>query len=305
MASAAPAGPAPRATSVVRDSTYNTNIPVDTKLLTIIDEGIDGIIRRLKDVLARDDSGQISANPLPQTNANVMAIINALDNIKTEITTDTASIGKDSANPAMDRNVIEPHYTTIPANLRTHTVLPEYDDRTYKNRFYPENVPLNFNLDTTTTITPDLYFNNFHNLQSTDVDFKTKIERRLTNCMQLEGLYLKKHGELMRTFGFLINVFDKYKYAIKVILFLLKKLVTKADIPPYVPPGPGPGPGTGTPVTINIPEPLIPRIGELVADQQKIQAVIDKMKLAVERTESQIPINTITGDIDGNIQLPP
>ena len=302
MAAAAP-GPAPRATSVVLDSTYNTNTPVDTKLLTMIDEGIDGIIRRLKDVLAKDPStGQISATPLTQTNTNVMAIINALDSARSQITTDTALIGKDSANPAMDRNVINPKYIGLTDGRQKHTVLPAYDDLVYKNRLMNETATLDFNLDTNTTILPTLYdVSNIHPVQSTDVDFKTNIERRLTNCMQLEGLYLKKHGELMRTFGFLINVFDKYKYAIKVILFLLKKLVTR---PPEGDAPVVPGVTPSTPVTINIPEPLIPRIGELVEDQRKIQDVIDKMKLAVERTESQIPLNNITGDMDREMQGP-
>ena len=298
--SAAP-GPGPLTPSVVLDRTYNVPVttPDDTKLLTIIELGIDRIIRQLKDVLAKDPvTGQISANPLAQTNTNVMAIISDLEATRSQITADTALIGKDSANPAMDRNVIEPHYTTIPDNLKTHNILPVYDNLVYKNRIMNETAQLDFNLDTNTTILPDRYINNFHNLQSTDVDFKNKIERRLGNCLTLEKLYLKKHGELMRTFGFLINVFDKYKYAIKVILFLLKKLVTKTpDVPPYVPPG--------TPVTINIPEPLIPRIGELVADQQKIQAVIDKMKIAVDNTERDIPLNNITADMDRTMQGPP
>jgi hypothetical protein len=77
----------------------------------------------------------------------------------------------------------------------------------------------------------------------------------------------------MKIFAFTINLFDKYKYAIKVILFLLKHLVYKdpadrEDIPRSIP-------------RINIPIPIIPNIKKLLIDQNLVQGVIDKMKRVI------------------------
>jgi hypothetical protein len=94
-----------------------------------------------------------------------------------------------------------------------------------------------------------------------------EIQTRLNNCYTLELLYMRKHEELLKIFAFVLNLFDKYKYAIKLILYLLKSLVyrdIKYDNTPTV---------TG----IKLPRALITQIGNMVDDQNQIQAVVDKI----------------------------
>ena len=74
----------------------------------------------------------------------------------------------------------------------------------------------------------------------------------------------------MKIFAFTINLFDKYKYAIKVILFLLKNLVYK-------------DPDTDTTPKIDLPLPIITNIKKLVEDQKKVQGIIDDMKTSLDK----------------------
>ena len=55
------------------------------------------------------------------------------------------------------------------------------------------------------------------------------IQKRIDNCSTLEKLYLRKHDELMTTFAFSVNLFSKYKYAVKVMLFLLNSIVEHTE----------------------------------------------------------------------------
>jgi carbon monoxide dehydrogenase subunit G len=102
-----------------------------------------------------------------------------------------------------------------------------------------------------------------------EVGTDVTISNRLINCQNLEVLYLIKHDELMTTFAFTLNLFDKYKYSTKVILVLLKFLVTKNTVPVT--------PGTGC-NDIKLPKPLITNIKKLLIDQEKVQDVITGMK---------------------------
>jgi len=100
------------------------------------------------------------------------------------------------------------------------------------------------------------------------------INNRLMNCQNLEFLYLKKHEEIMKIFAFTLNLFDKYKYSVKVMLYLLKNLAYK------------------TPVAgnINLPKTIIPNIKKLLIDQEKIQGVINSMKqVIVDANVSYLP----------------
>jgi len=97
------------------------------------------------------------------------------------------------------------------------------------------------------------------------------VETRLKNCQNLEYLYLKKHNEIMKIFVFTISLFKKYKYAIKVMLYLLRYLVYKDPQQPI------PIPIPVNPLSINIPYPVIRSIGKLLKDQVKIQNIIDRM----------------------------
>jgi hypothetical protein len=106
-------------------------------------------------------------------------------------------------------------------------------------------------------------------IQETTNDVAT-IERRLNNCQFLEILYLVKHEELMKTFAFTLNLFDKYKYSIKILLFVLKNLVYKKDTPGAT--------GATLPTSIKLPKALIPNIMKLLADQKQVQDVITSMQ---------------------------
>jgi hypothetical protein len=80
------------------------------------------------------------------------------------------------------------------------------------------------------------------------------------NCQNLEYLYLYKHDELMTTFTFTLNLFDKYKYSIKIMLFLLKNLIYKDS------------------QKIKLPRSIISNIQKLLLDQATVQGIIGKMK---------------------------
>jgi len=103
-----------------------------------------------------------------------------------------------------------------------------------------------------------------------------EIETRLNNCQYLELLYLIKHEELMKTFAFTLNLFDKYKYAIKILLFVLKNLVQK---------------DTQSPVKVKLPKPLIPNILKLLQDQKQVQDVITTMQQTLD--ENSLKYNDI------------
>jgi len=103
-------------------------------------------------------------------------------------------------------------------------------------------------------------------------DISENIKTRLMNCENLEFLYLRKHEEIMKIFAFTINLFDKYKYAIKVILFLLKNLVNKDK--------------DTDKQTVDLPKPIIKNIKKLVDDQAKVQGIINDMDSVINKKVS-------------------
>lgn len=114
-------------------------------------------------------------------------------------------------------------------------------------------------------------------LNLTNVADLHRVQNQLNNCQRLEMLYLIKHEELMKTFTFTLNLFDKYQYSTKLLLFVLKNLVYKNinGIPPHVPPA----------VNIQLPKPLIRNIKELLKDQQKMQDVIKDMRTLINTND--------------------
>jgi hypothetical protein len=74
----------------------------------------------------------------------------------------------------------------------------------------------------------------------------------------------------MKTFAFTLNLFDKYKYSIKILLFVLKNLVYKKDTPGAT--------GATLPTSIKLPKALIPNIMKLLQDQKQVQDVITSMQ---------------------------
>lgn len=107
------------------------------------------------------------------------------------------------------------------------------------------------------------------------------IQNRLINCQYLEILYLTKHDELMNIFRFTLNLYDKYTYAIKILLFVLKNLLEQRPCPPREYPPEQPHPPID-PRQIKLPKALISNIKQLLKDQKHVQDVIGRLKPVVE-----------------------
>jgi hypothetical protein len=127
------------------------------------------------------------------------------------------------------------------------------------------------------------------------------LQSRLINCQYLEILYLTKHEELMKIFAFTLNLYDKYTYAIKILLFVLKNLLE-----PVAPPGcPEPPHQPGDRPTIRLPKALITNIKQLLKDQKQVQNVITEMKTVVDRTVpnlvNQANATIVNNPPDGNL----
>lgn len=185
------------------------------------------------------------------------------------------------------------HITLIKNNVGEYVATPQ--------TVYYENVVGNSSLDAKRKTVDENFANinspnvgrfvNTRILQDNDENFNRQyIETRLKNCQNLEVLYLIKHEELLTTFAFALNLFDKYKYAVKVILFLLKNLATKPqqrDIDNHR----NYSGHNYIPERITIPQPLIKNIKKLVEDQQKVQKIITKMKETIVEGKQQINDN--------------
>ena len=142
------------------------------------------------------------------------------------------------------------------------------------------------NINMTTLDTESKQGNLKPNLEDKTEQDQQRIQQRLNNCQYLELLYLVKHDELMKTFAFTLNLFDKYKYAIKILLFVLKNLVYKTGCPTTGQPGEDRiVEQVPTPLTIRLPKPLIPKINALLLDQKKVQEVINQMQTTLETTQ--------------------
>ena len=227
---------------------------INNDLLQIITKGINNIVDDLKLRLGSN---------FTESNENAGIIKKRLDDLKTEIDRDLANI-----------SIINPQTITL------GTEANQYEPSVGNNYFngFPFSVD---NIDIVDGYNFETLESNHHNVingqenyYGIEVDLDAagieRVTKRLKNCQNLEFLYLKKHDEIMKIFAFTMNLFDKYKYAIKVILFLLKHLVYKD---PAGPPGETP--------KINVPLEIIPNIKKLLDDQKIVQEVINKMKTVI------------------------
>jgi len=258
----------------------------NTQLLQIISKGIDDIVIQLKNRLG---SNFTESNENAKT---IIEMINTLDSvIKNDIrplqTLDQDSISLDVNNTIKTGSKYliaqKKNGTFLDTKVDDINIDDTYDFKTLNSEYKPiVNEQINL-LETEITLNP------------TGVE---DIQRRLKNCQNLEFLYLKKHDEIMKIFAFTINLFDKYKYAIKVMLFLLKHLVYKDE--PYIPvPTPistvplGSVSGSSPPIEpkIKLPLTIIKNIKKLLRDQQTVQLVINKMDDAIIKTDPADPKN--------------
>jgi len=239
---------------------------INADLLQIISKGINVIVDELKMRLGSN---------FTVSNANAAAIKDLLDSLKTGIDADIAVINLEPENKiTLEKDSTNSYYIT------------SNNENFYREDLNREDVNNDIGIGYDTINIQDEH--NFTNLDSNynnvvrnqenlvNLNFSTieQVNNRLKNCQNLEFLYLKKHDEIMRIFAFTINLFDKYKYAIKVILFLLKNLVYK-DRADGTSSSPSPIPEQ---ILINMPLPIITNIKKLVTDQKNIQGVIDRMK---------------------------
>jgi len=292
--------------------TDDFNVPnaLQQDLLQILEKGIDDIVMQIKRKIGNDKL---------ETNKYAKRIVDLLDNLSTEINPKIESLDADiDPNAPLDRVVVYKDdatnkYTTIKQknyedlNLVTgqpgyenlsgasdnnqkynaDTLLEFYKEGKYTNKGYGISaIGLNSHINMTTLDSPQTG-NNPTNVIQKETTNVAEIETRLNNCQYLELLYLVKHDELMKTFAFTLNLFDKYKYSIKVLLFVLKNLVYKTGS--AGPPGPG---GTTVP-NIKLPKALIPNILKLIQDQNKVQEVITSMQDTLdENSENYIKAGT-------------
>ena len=257
-------GPPPKNITQVRaymshpDRNLNPDIldvdqKINNELLQIISTGINDIVINLKMRLG---------NSFSESNANAAIIKDLLDSLKTGIDADIVVINQNSddkitLNTANNNNLIyNPNFYREDLRQTFPNVNIGYDTINIQDGQDFRNLDTNYS---NVVVNQE----NLLNPNNSNID---EVNNRLKNCQNLEFLYLKKHDEIMRIFSFTINLFDKYKYAIKVILFLLKNLVYKDPD------------GTQVILPIRMPQPIITNIGKLVKDQKNIQGVIDRMK---------------------------
>jgi hypothetical protein len=293
----------------------------DTELLSLINKSISKLVADIKKTYLGGNNTDV--------NTNVTKIIDLLNNITTEITKNVPETFDevDSSNPdKITRN--NEYFKIVKDGENGYTYLKDENfDGIQRNQHLfktPESIdengvsikdasgnimfpsrpkdksvyrikPVNSNADSIDSMgTPTLANEEYQNL-ITDPPNPGQVQKRLDNCYTLELLYMKKHEEILKLFAFILNLFDKYKYAIKLILYLLKSLVYR----PTDCKGCGTGiAGTGTgadvpivptvPINVRLPKPLITQIGLMVADQEKIQSVVDNIKLQTETLSKPI-----------------
>jgi hypothetical protein len=261
---------------------------LNQELLQIISRGINDIVDTLKLKLG---------NNFTESNQSANDIKRRLDDLKKEI---DADILKDLP-PDLNSISIDPNnnYEVITGDgyLRPIDSKPQISVSDI-------NIANDYNFNRLNDEHRPVVLNGYDQseLYGVETEFtdpvRLDIENRLKNCQNLEFLYLKKHDEIMKTFAFTINLFDKYKYAIKIVLLLLKSLVYKdpeTDIPPPPPPPPG------TP-RVRIPIPIIPNIKKLLLDQKNIQGVINKMKTVIS-PDNNTPPDIILEKADANLKV--
>jgi len=244
-----PPSPAP----IDYNEIHSPNNILKENLFQIINEKINDIVENLKKRLGPN---------IRVTNENARDIMNMLNSfsnsinnhITTNITQQEDNIiitGTDGNKTTMKSNTYYDKFQTDIKNNANINAMGSIDSPN-AGRFNYATVP-----DTTLNLSrPD------------DINI---LENRLINCQNLEMLYLIKHDELMTTFAFTLNLFDKYKYSIKIVLFLLKNLVYKQEKP-------GGKTETVKLPGVKLPGDIIKKIGLLVKDQGVVQGVIEQMK---------------------------
>jgi hypothetical protein len=253
-----------------------TNNYLDKRFLQILDAGVNQIVINLKQHLGNDTE---------KVDNSAKLVLTALTDLQKRIKTNTDDLKIQTGNRAILHGDIGKGNISI-------------DNTNFYNDVKKDINPIINTLDQT---------DKNLNIQgaSTKLDLLDRddrrrennlnqIQTRLNNCQTLEVLYLRKHEELMKTFAFTINLFDKYKYSIKMILFLLKNLVDKRM--------PGEqeikrqresGIPRGIPGMVDLPKAIITNLGTMMKDQEVMQEVVNDMENVV-KTKQQHNLGSLT-----------
>ena len=268
-------------------------------LLRIIHNGIDDIIVKLKNAVDVKGEGVGQVGEIARTNAAVKKIVEVFNDFQRGVVPEKGPMKETDINvdksPIITSNFLRPnHYGSNIAVL-----ISNLNKSTYT---LPETILQEADiLDLNTGIN----YNTYDNTGVREIDIsndKKPLNERLINCSTLETLYLRKHKEIIRIFIFVINLFDKYKYAIKVILFLLKNLV-RAEQNQKTPDTPDTPDTPGKSVSVKLPKPFITNIKLLLKDQANIQTIIDGMETVVKDTHSSTSVDSFNEvDINQNLQ---
>jgi hypothetical protein len=274
--------------------------------LAIVSAGINRLVEIIKRKLGRNNQ---------EVNQKVINIVNGINNAMTTINNNYMNYLE---TRFVDRNanqeaIVRPGLTNLNAGLvgleftniqnMARTINPYRDDPAnvgeaivkIDNQLIPgRHITINMTdlqHDNGSSLNPE-YTAGQLDLANNQADINT-VQTRLDNCQRLEMLYLIKHEELMKTFVFALNLFDKYQYSIKLLLFVLKNLVYKR-VPPRLP------------INIQLPKPLIQNIKELLKDQQKMQDVITQMRNVVNTDDIRdISSPTRTNPTSADLAAPP
>ena len=256
---------------------YQTN----NALLGIIEQGINQIVYNLKLKLGQ------TQNEIDGSTFDIKELLNSIGTyVGTEANSLKATSNEESV-PNFDRNSEGIYSVSNNPNYYKSIANIEFKD--------PDQDPIdNFNLISDFQPLHQDYDASRYN-ENIETDLSTEegileVTKRLKNCQNLEFLYLRKHEEIMKIFAFTINLFDKYKYSIKVILFLLKYLLpnNKGEKDEDE--------DKNTEKMVKLPEPIIKNIKKMLKDEQKIQGVIDTMKSVI--IDGKKPLNPTDPNID-------
>lgn len=250
-------------------------------LFQIISTGINSIVKQLK--LKLGDS-------FLENNESAKDIMKLLDDLSNTITTEDNKLDKTIVNRDLDAQTINID-NIDPDDAHMINNLDSWNNTTSNGSIFNEG-DANLIMQKDTPL----------QLRNTDFDTNNKLLPnsplmvRLRNCQNLEFLYLKKHDEILKIFAFTINLFDKYKYAVKVMLYLLKNLVDKDYIinefgerveterdPTIIE-----VPGENIYPTVTLPAKIITNMKKLLTDQKTIQGVIDKMDNTLKNNTTKL-----------------
>lgn len=257
--------------------------------LAIINQNVSQLVELIKRKLG---------NTNQNVNVKVAGIVNTINRAMNQInlnhmqylenriiarnaTTDDAQVKDIGTLNNLQHGLVLPNFQTLQTHTRredsqqyTNDATNPYTEAIVSVRDPATGNPITINMSTLNSQPGDSTITTDFINPDTDITVPanlTLIQNRLINCQRLEMLYLMKHEELMKTFVFTLNLFDKYQYSIKLLLFVLKNLVYKT----------GPRP----PINIQLPKPLIRNIKELLKDQQKMQDVITQMRNVVNTND--------------------